>query len=214
MLLKFLKNIIAPKRCPACKTFIKNDECVCGSCSEIIKNQEIKNLDKKIEFCDGVYSSYYYNDNIRDMVLFAKYKTPEYFLDYFIKEISLHIIEIVKENNIDFITSSPYHVSKLYKYEYDLPQEIVNRLNKELNLPVINTIEKTKQTQKQQDLTDEERKINLINVFSVTKDINGRNILIIDDIITTGNTISQLSLTLKEAGASKVMAYSFAIRKE
>ncbi len=214
MLLKFIKKLIAPRRCPACNVFINDSERICKICNGSIVKEKIKTADKKIEFCDKVYSSYYYKDKIRDMVLFAKYKTPEYFLDFFINENSEYIMKIIKENNIDYIISAPFHKSKLYKYEYDLPQEIANKLSEVVDVSIINAIEKTQKTQKQQDLTDEERKINLINVFSVTKDISSRNLLIIDDIITTGNTISQLALTLKAAGASKVIAYSFAIRKE
>ncbi len=214
MLLNFIKSLVVPRRCPACPKFIKNEEYICKICKEDIKEQRILKLNKKIEFCDKVYSSYYYYDKIREMVLFAKYKSPATFMEYFINDLAEDIIKIIDENEIDFIVSAPYHKSKLYKYEYDLQSELAKVLSKELNLSVINAVSKIIKTKKQQDLSEDERKVNLINAFLVTKNIKDKNILLLDDIITTGNTISQLSLILKEAGAKTVVAYSFAIRKE
>ncbi len=214
MLINFIKSLVVPNRCPACQKFIENEENICFDCKEDIKNQKVHSLDKKIEFSNKVYSSYYYYGKIRDIVLFAKYKSPIYFTKFFIDNVGNDILNLIKENDIDYVISAPFHKSKLYKYEYDLPSEILKSLSEKLNVKTIDAVRKNVKTQKQQDLSEEERKVNLINAFLVIKDIKDKNILLLDDIITTGNTISQLSLVLKEAGANKVIAYSFAIRKE
>ncbi len=214
MFLRLIKNLIVPKKCPSCGVFINKNEIICTKCNEDIKNQKIIEINKNIEFLDKVYASYYYYDRIRDVVLAAKYKTPIDFLEFFNREISDYIKKIIDENEIDFIIASPYHKSKLYKYEYDLPEEMANSIKKIINIPVVKAVEKINKTKKQQDLKDDERKVNLINAFLVKEDVENKNILLIDDIITTGSTVSQIALILKGAGAKKVVAYSFAIKKE
>ena len=58
--------------------------------------------------------------------------------------------------------------------------------------------------------TTEERKKNLVNAFKVTKDVKGKRILVIDDVITTGATVAECSKILKENGAKLVFALSIA----
>lgn len=72
--------------------------------------------------------------------------------------------------------------------------------------PAFNGLERTRQTASQAGLTLHERRRNLRGVFSVPKQeaVRGRDILLIDDIYTTGATARACSLALKKAGAARV----------
>ena len=79
---------------------------------------------------------------------------------------------------------------------------------KELGIPVRNLLIKNKKTKDQKQLTLEQRKKNLKDVYRVQK---GRcpegipeTVLLLDDIITTGSTLSACAVALKAAGVKKV----------
>jgi ComF family protein len=73
-------------------------------------------------------------------------------------------------------------------------------------------LKKVKETKSQVNLSLDQRKVNLKNSFKIkNKDINMKNILVIDDVITTGTTMSECGSILKTAGAKKV--YGMALAK-
>ncbi|PIP24742.1 MAG: hypothetical protein COX33_00260 [Candidatus Nealsonbacteria bacterium CG23_combo_of_CG06-09_8_20_14_all_36_125] len=70
-----------------------------------------------------------------------------------------------------------------------------------------NVLAKIKETPAQVDLSEEERKENIRNAFSIKNggQILGRKILLVDDIYTTGSTLTECAKVLKEAGAKEII---------
>lgn len=68
-------------------------------------------------------------------------------------------------------------------------------------------LEKIKNTPLQLGLSAKEREVNLVQAFRA-KDLEGKNILLLDDILTTGSTLYQASLALEEAGVNQVYPVS------
>ena len=66
----------------------------------------------------------------------------------------------------------------------------------------------------QKGLTYQERKENIKGVFSFEENITGKNVIIMDDIATTGSTLNECINVLFEAGAAKVFAVVFAINQQ
>jgi len=71
---------------------------------------------------------------------------------------------------------------------------------------------KTKPTRPQVEVTGHERLSNLTGSFKVRKDnlVKDKNILIIDDVLTTGSTLNECAGCLKQAGACSVFALALA----
>ncbi|MCE5329153.1 hypothetical protein LLG07_02305 [bacterium] len=91
-------------------------------------------------------------------------------------------------------------------------QLLAQIFSKEVKLPYSDNIIKIKKTFKQQNLGMHERKVNLERVFK-TKDILSvinKNILILDDVWTTGNTLNEISMMLKKCGADKIYLLTLA----
>src|SRR5262249_8574446 len=67
-------------------------------------------------------------------------------------------------------------------------------------------LERTRETQTQTGLTRHQRRENIRGAFAVTKpeDVQGREVLLVDDVFTTGTTVSECARVLRRAGASKV----------
>ena len=71
-------------------------------------------------------------------------------------------------------------------------------------------IQRTRSTSAQSDLPAAARTANIRGAFSVKGNLNGKNILIIDDVMTTGATLNELARTLKKAGARQIHAWVIA----
>ncbi len=69
-------------------------------------------------------------------------------------------------------------------------------------------LERKRETIAQSELNPEERKINLQNAFAVTADVEGKRILLVDDIFTTGTTCRECAKELYRAGAVEVMVFA------
>jgi len=74
-------------------------------------------------------------------------------------------------------------------------------------------VKKVKRTKNQHNLKLEQRKSNLKDAFKVAGNVKGKNILIIDDIVTSGNSLEEVARTLKKSGAEKVIAVTFAYNR-
>ena len=108
----------------------------------------------------------------------------------------------------------PSHKSKLYTQEFDLPVEMARRIADYSGVEYSHCINKIRKTAKQHQLSKEERKVNLVNAFEVTENLRGKRILVIDDVITTGITVSTIATDLKIAGREKVYAWAYTLNIE
>ncbi|MEG2193027.1 MAG: phosphoribosyltransferase family protein, partial [Oscillospiraceae bacterium] len=160
-------------------------------------------------FIKKFYASYYYDESPRGAVLEAKFYRPARFINTLLTDISIDIKEILSQNSIDIIISVPFHKSKLHRFEFDVPKEMAKRIGTGFNIPVAHPIEKVRRTAKQHSLSLEGRKVNLIGAFKMVGDVRGKNILLIDDVITSANTVIALATQLKIAGAKDIIAWAY-----
>lgn len=116
-------------------------------------------------------------------------------------------------NKNTILTPVPLHKKKLrqrgFNQAHDLAQAIANKTGYQ----ILDIIERQKHTTAQATLHETDRFTNIQNAFRLKDsagDLTGKNILIVDDVITTGATIETMAKILKAAGASSVWALTIA----
>jgi len=112
-------------------------------------------------------------------------------------------------SQIDMIIPVPLHKNRQKQRGYNQAELIGECLAKLLCIPLVpNILVKTSESKSQSVLSRNERLSNVEGLFKVVnaEAIYCKNILIIDDIVTTGSTVNQCSKALKQAGASSVVA--------
>ncbi len=206
-------DLIFPQKCMFCGRVKKRDT-LCEYCTSRVENSRmISNIinEKNIKNLDECIASFYYEDIVKIGIHHAKFKNCESFIRDFIKYIDFDLDKIFKRNEIHEIISMPFHKSKLYNKDYDLPQEMAVEIAKKYNLEYNKIlVEKIKRTKNQHDLSQQERKDNLKNAFRVNQEVKGKNVVIIDDIVTTGCSMEEVAAALKRKGANKVIGIAFA----
>lgn len=235
--IKGLTDIIYPKICLICKKKITTnsiDELVCPACWGKIKknvppfcrrcgrqlkdNKLSKNIcpdciKRQLHF-DRAFSPCLYDGVIKELIHEFKYKGK----DYLGFTLSRLMIEFIKEYElpmrlIDWIVPVPLHQTKLREREFNQAQVLSSYIASEFNKNLLhNNLIRHRQTKAQADLEGNERLINVKGSFSVQnmETIKGKNILLIDDVFTTGATSSEAACALKNVGANIVFVLTLA----
>ncbi len=112
----------------------------------------------------------------------------------------------------DCLVPVPLHPQREKARGYNQAAEIGAALSPLLGLPMEDKLLcRVKDTGSQTALKGRERKLNLLDAFGLTEeqDLAGRGIILLDDVITTGSTMTECAKTLRRAGAGKVLLFAF-----
>ena len=191
--------------------FIK--EKVCERCGDVIKSMATfcDHCQKSKTYYDKARSVFYYKDEIRNCIKKFKFDGCKYLYKPFAEFMAKKYKE--ESFDCDVITYVPIHETRLKMRGYNQAELLAKELAKILNLPFVeNAIIKTKKTLAQADLNYKQRQSNLLNVFKVVDKnaFKNKNVLIVDDIFTTGATIGSCAGEIKKANANKVFALTLA----
>ncbi|MGI5948948.1 ComF family protein [Peptoniphilus sp.] len=176
------------------------DKLICDDCMEFInKNPAFSYPIDGIEFLEIGAT---YSGLLKKILLRFKFNNK---LSY--EEIlgDIMIEKLLKYNLDDYvITSVPMTKKREDKRGYNQARLLAKYIGRELDLEYVEVFEKIKETPFQVGLGESERKKNLENSFALKN--YSENILITDDVITTGTTISELVKVARENGIKKVAA--------
>ena len=211
-IVEILLNYIFLSKCLYCKRYGK---IICDNCLNKI-NREY--LFKKVnnDWFDYVFCGCFYEGKIRTQIHSFKFHEQAYLYKYFI-QICLRdkkIYEFLKK--FDYITYVPMYYKKEQKRGYNQSKLLAEELGKNLELQVIELLEKKKENKVQSSLSEKDRIKNVKNIFCFkdnsikNNSIKGKNIILVDDILTTGATVRASSKILKENEAEEICVFTVA----
>ena len=107
----------------------------------------------------------------------------------------------------------PLHYLRLRERGYNQALELAKQVKKRLKIPIDKAnIIRIKNTEPQTLLNAKKRKNNLKHAFKVIKSLPYKHVAIIDDVITTGNTIKELCKSLQQEGIAKIDIWCCALK--
>lgn len=199
-ILDITKMIFFPPRCVFCRKLCPNDLCL--KCKSDIVRKFNPTIAKTIHKNVICASSFVYDGRIKEIIHMYKFRNQKSLFKIFVPFMIESINEKFKDIKFDLVTSVPIYISSLNDRGYNQSQIIGSEIAKNLNIPYENCIGKVKQNKVQHGLSFVERQENVKGVYKVTKDYKGKNILLCDDIITTGATLSECVKKLENSGAN------------
>ena len=191
--------------CHKCLPFVTGK--VCKKCGEPIKSLaeyciRCKNhVDRNF---DIARSAFLYDGEIRKQIINLKFYGKKYLANYL--SWFLYDCYILNSFDCNLVVPVPMHTKSLKRRGYN-QQELLCSSFAKMGFKVDATsVVKTLDTKTQVGLDFKQRQTNLSGAFKVfDKDkIKGKKILLVDDIYTTGATVSEVASVLKKAGASSV----------
>ena len=206
-------NLFYPLHCLGCGRHVEAlsefnlcDQCICSIKPNAMPPFELESSSVM------AYSACLYEGALKEFIHSFKYKGKTTLTGIFAKL----MIDYIKENpeiaGIDIITAVPLHKSRLRKREFNQSSLLADKIAVEFGIRVKDTLEKTGKTKYQNELPKAERLINLKGAFKVcvNEDIKGKDVLLIDDVMTTGATLDECALTLISGGANRVICFTLA----
>jgi len=160
---------------------------------------------------DGIRSPFRFEEGIRKAVHELKYKHLRA-LSFCLAEL---LAEYLEKHNLpgEILVSVPLHPRRLRERGYNQSLLISTDLGKLIAMPVLDScLARVKEVQPQvKTATVEERWSNVINAFTCHNDeVNGKRVILIDDVCTSGATLESCAVALKEQGAVSVWGLTIA----
>lgn len=196
-------------------TFIKNSCDKCGS--PMNENQQgvcIKCKKRNFNFVQAK-SVFVYEGLPLKVVHNVKYNACKYLVEYMTK----YLLDVYSTWNVfpDIVTNVPMFFTKEKERTYNQSKLLAQIFAKQARLPFEELCAKVVDTESQTNLNTLERIENVKDSFAFKPEhfklIKGKTVLIIDDVITTGATTSEISKVLLESGAKACYVLSFAHTK-
>ena len=152
-------------------------------------------------------SSLFYDNTSRDIILAFKHGDRTHAAPSFMPWLYQAGRELIDQ--VDFIVPVPLHRYRLLKRRYNQAAILAQYFSKETNIPcLLRALKRQKYTQTQGYLRESARKRNVKNAFSISSKeadkLKGTRILLIDDVYTTGATVTECANTLLNVGVSNV----------
>jgi len=193
--------------CPYCKSFLEEGDTTCGFCNSAGKFSD----DHEILL---VRSLGRFDDYYKELIHRFKYgkKIP------LGKRLGQRLGETINDDSIflksDFLIPVPLHKSRYRERGFNQSDILAEGISKVIGLSVLKSVLKRKKNTKDQTrLSPQEREKNVRGAFVVIEPerINGKKIILVDDVITTGATLSECAWMLKQAGAEKILGMTIAV---
>jgi len=223
-------DLLFPPKCLVCGAHGSVD--ICEICKQGFANLEPPfcqrcgvTTDGRREFCDDCHSGAgwyfaqaraagHFSGPLRQAVLALKYREKRRLGGPLGAYLAAYLSSKPFDSIVpDIIVPVPLHRSKLRDRGFNQAQLIAQEVSKAISIPMAeNILKRNRRTQPQAGLYAEARIANIRDAFSAARSpqIDGKTVLLVDDVITTMHTIDEAARVLVDAGAKSVLAVSVA----
>ena len=211
---KWLLSILFPPKCLLCRRVLKDDELdLCRKCR--VTGPECANFRKKLPFIDSWAAVWYYEDDARRSLLRYKFRgKPNYAAGYGrLLAMKLHQAH---PDGMDLLTWVPISRLRRLRRGYDQVELLAQAVGQELGIEAVPLLRKIRHNRPQSRIIGEaKRRANVLGAYRAenTELFQGKRILLLDDIITTGATASECARVLLTAGAKEIHCGAVAVAR-
>lgn len=199
-------HIFFPNKCLICNEITNHNKIMCDLCrNDVLIKVSLNNI-RTSNVCE-FYAPLFYNERARIALLDFKFNKNLAKGRKFAYIMALYLSHKDILNEVDLIIFVPKYYKDKNKYNtsYILAKEFSKITNIQMTDKVLLKIKKT---QKQHDLNKEQRSFNLLDAFICPNPemLENKTILIVDDVVTTGNTMNICAEILLKHGAKRIIS--------
>ena len=215
-ILDFFLDLLFPPKCIFCGEVLESTN-ICNKCLEKLPYTKGDSTVQKLPFISKCVSPLYYDGVVRDAILRFKFNGKSNYAGAFAQIMAEYIENNLDCGDISVVSWVPLSRMRMRKRGYNQAQLLAEAIAKRLELPSAPCLVKIKNNTAQSKTTSaEQRRRNVAGAYKVCDPefVKDKNILLIDDVVTTGSTLSECSRMLQLSGANKVYSASIARHKD
>lgn len=204
-------DLLYPPRCLLCHRFLEpTEQPVCRRCMDALP--EFEGAPIQVPGAEDCAVTFFYEGTLRESFLRFKFEGRKWYASQYGAWLAVSIRDRLC-GKYDLLTWVPVSRERKRERGYDQAELLCRAVGKTLGMEPCVTLEKTVHNPAQSGLSDAaQRKENTKGVYRAIspEGVRGKRILLIDDIVTTGATLSECVRVLKEAGAARVVCAALA----
>lgn len=203
-------DLLFPPKCPFCGVLLEKGALLCPACQRDLPWLSGPAAETQVELTGGCVSALRYQDKVRSAIHGYKFQGRSVRSKPFGRLTAQAIADRgLTGHLISWPSLSP---KRLRGRGYDQAQLLAQTVGKELGLPVLRTVDKQERPAQSGLEGEAERRANLLGAYTAVapENFQGKTILLIDDVVTTGATLSECARTLRLAGAGEILCATLA----
>lgn len=210
-MLETLSLLLFPPKCVLCGCLLKKEETdLCHNCRE---NAPVFGKEKfKISFVAGWTAVWYYKDDVRKSLLRYKFYRHRGYVPCYGQLLAMHL-QSHRFDDFDVLTWVPISRLRRLRRGFDQVELVAKAVAGQLGVPAVPVLKKIRHTPPQSRIHSAAgRRANVLGAYRVAdpQAVAGKRILLLDDIITTGATVSECARMLILSGAQEVRCAAMA----
>ena len=204
-LLQMISAWLYPDKCILCGKLLQKQETdLCRSCR--IDAPECPVNRSKYPYLNSWIALWYYEDKVRRSLLHYKFYGKRHYANAYARLLGMKLLREEKLD-VDVITWVPISQKRKRQRGFDQVELLADKLGQELRTEPMPLLKKIRNNAVQSGIVGQaERRANVLGVYQVIdpEKIEGKRILLLDDILTTGATVGECARVLLTAGAKEV----------
>lgn len=216
-----LAELLFPTRCAGCGEYAGRPLCsectaslprikgpVCALCGRptLYEVNGCRECRGRVKDIDATMALAVYEEPLRSAIHKLKYGNGRRLAPLLGAMAAVRLAPLLRKGD-PLLTYVPMHRLKKRAKGYDHAELLAEGVARALGLSVAGLLERTRLTKAQSSLTHERRRVNVKGAFAVIeKELGGIDVILVDDVLTTGYTLSECAGVLRRAGAGKITA--------
>ena len=212
----YILSLIYPPKCVFCGTVIDKSD-ICEECEKTLPFTKGDSIYQKFPLVDKCISTLYYKDYVRRAVLRFKFAG----CSCYSRRLGGIMSECAENNldcgSIDMVSCIPLSRKRMHDRGYNQAELLAKEISKKVGVEYLPTLKKIRHNTAQSTIKDsKQRAANVIGAYRVidAEEVKGKYILLVDDVVTTGSTVSECARILKKSGAKAVYCVTLARRED
>lgn len=206
-------DLFFPPKCPYCQHLLENPRApLCPDCQKKLTWLTGKEGERPIDFTGGCFSPLAYRDPVPDAIHRYKFGRVLAYRNPF----GLLMAQCLQDHlpqGADLIVWCPLSKQRLRQRGFDQAELLARTVGAQLSIPVLSALKKVRNTAPQSSIEkDSGRRANALGAYAAIPglNLNGKRIVLVDDVVTSGSTISECAKLLLREGAEQVYGLTLA----
>lgn len=206
-------DLLFPPKCPYCQKLLDEPRApVCPRCQASLPWLEGRAGERKIDLADGCYSPLAYGEMVREAIHRYKFHRVRALGRPFAALMARCLADRLPDG-ADLICWAPLSRERFRERGFNQAELMAREMGRLLSIPAGPALEKVRDTRPQSELEEESaRRANARGAYALLPgaDLTGKRVVLVDDVVTSGSTLSECAALLRRAGAEQVFCLTLA----